>query len=143
VFSLPVRYVMDKGKLLTAAPETTVYEASRSMAARNTGAVVVVRDQQLVGIFTERDAVFRVIAKGLDARATLLADVMTPSPRTVEPDKPFGYAMMQMHDGGFRHMPVVENGKPIGMVSSRNALDPDLEEFVSESRRRQQFRKPG
>src|SRR5579864_5480609 len=133
---------MDKGKLLTAGPETTVYEASRSMAARNTGAVVVVRDQQLVGIFTERDAVFRVIAKGLDARATLLADVMTPSPRTIEPDKPFGYAMMQMHDGGFRHMPVVDNGKPIGMVSSRNALDPDLEEFVSESRRRQQFRKP-
>ena len=58
---------------------------------------------------------------------------------TVTPDKSFGYALIVMHDNGFRHLPVVENGKLIGIVSARNALDPELEEFVSESRRREQI----
>jgi len=127
---------MDKRKFLTAVPQTTVLEASQKMLAQKAGAVLVVEQQQLVGIFTERDAVFRVIAQGLDPQTTLLADVMTPSPRTIGPDQSFGYAMIQMHENGFRHMPVVEDGRPIGIVSARNALDPDLEEFASEAQRR-------
>jgi len=97
---------------------------------------MVVDNERLVGIFTERDAVFRVIARGRDARTTQLADVMTPDPKTVDPHKSFGYALLMMHENGFRHVPVIENGKPIGIVSSRNAMDPDLEEFVSEAQRR-------
>jgi CBS domain-containing protein len=136
VFSSPVRDVMDKRKFLTAVPQTSVLEASQKMLAQKAGAVLVVEDHRLVGIFTERDAVFRVIAHGLDPRTTLLADVMTVSPRTIGPDQSFGYAMIQMHENGFRHMPVVEDGRPIGIVSARNALDPDLEEFASEAQRR-------
>ena len=64
-----------------------------------------------------------------------------PEPQTVDPDKSFGYALLMMHEQGFRHVPVIENGKPIGIVSSRNALDPDLEEFVSEAQRRKHIRK--
>jgi CBS domain-containing protein len=127
---------MDKRKFLTAGPQTTVLEASRKMLAQNAGAVLVVEGHQLVGIFTERDAVFRVIAQGLDPQTTSLASVMTVSPRTIAPDQSFGYAMIQMHENGFRHMPVVEEGRPIGIVSARNALDPDLEEFASEAQRR-------
>jgi CBS domain-containing protein len=127
---------MDKRKFLTAVPQTTVLEASQKMLAQKAGAVLVVEDHHLVGIFTERDAVFRVIAQGLDPQTTLLADVMTLSPRTIGPDQSFGYAMIQMHENGFRHMPVVEDGRPIGIVSARNALDPDLEEFASEAQRR-------
>ena len=56
------------------------------------------------------------------------------------PDKPFGYALVMMQESGFRHAPVVENGKPIGIVSSRLAFDPELEEFESEAQRRKQFR---
>jgi CBS domain-containing protein len=136
MFGQPIRDVMEQKKLLTAPPETTVSKAAKLMAKRNAGAVMVVDKRRLVGIFTERDAVFRVIARGLDSRTTRLADVMTIAPITVAPDKSFGYALLLMHENGFRHLPVIENGKLIGVVSARNALDPDLEEFVSESQRR-------
>jgi len=110
MFSLPIREVTEP-KLLTAAPATTVIKAVKSMAKRNVGAVLVVEEQELVGIFTERDAVFRVMARGLDSRSTRLLDVMTKEPKTVAPDKPFGYALLIMHANRFRHLPVVENGK--------------------------------
>jgi len=66
--------------------------------------------------------------------------VMTSNPQTVDPNKTFGYALLMMHENGFRHVPVVENDKLIGIVSSRNALDPDLEEFVAEAQRRKHIR---
>lgn len=141
MFSQRIRSVMERKKLVTAPPETTVSKAAKLMASKNVGAVMVVENERLIGIFTERDALVRVIAKGRDTQTTLLADVMTPDPQTVDPDKSFGYALLMMHEQGFRHVPVIENGKPIGIVSSRNALDPDLEEFVSEAQRRKHIRK--
>jgi CBS domain-containing protein len=140
MFSQRIRTVMERKKLLTAAPETTVSEAAKLMAKKNVGAVMVVEAGHLVGIFTERDVVFRVIAQGRDTRTTRLADVMTTAPQTVDPDRSFGYALLMMHENGFRHVPVIENGKPIGIVSSRNALDPDMEEFVAEAQRRKHIR---
>ena len=141
MFSQRIRSVMERKKLVTAPPDTTVSKAAKLMASKNVGAVMVVEEERLIGIFTERDALVRVIAKGRDTQTTLLADVMTPEPQTVDPDKSFGYALLMMHEQGFRHVPVIENGKPIGIVSSRNALDPDLEEFVSEAQRRKHIRK--
>lgn len=140
MFDLPIRTVMDKKKTLTAPPETTVSDAAKLMENKNVGAVMVVEKDLLVGIFTERDAVFRVIAKGLDARTTRLMDVMTKSPHTVDPDKPYGYALLMMFENGFRHVPVIQNGKPVGIVSARNALDPALEEFECEASRRKHIR---
>jgi CBS domain-containing protein len=140
MFDQPVRSIMEQQKFLTAPPGTSVSNAARMMENKNVGAVMVVENEHLVGIFTERDAVFRVIARGRDAQTTRLADVMTTSPHTVDPDKSFGYAMLLMQENGFRHVPVIENGKPIGIVSSRNALDPDLEEFVAEEQRRKHMR---
>jgi CBS domain-containing protein len=140
MFSQRVKSVMEKKKLLTAPPETTVSQAAKLMAKSNVGAVMVVEGERLIGIFTERDAVFRVIAKGRDTQTTKLADVMTSDPQTVDPNKSFGFALLMMHENGFRHVPVIENGKPIGIVSSRNALDPDLEEFVAEAQRRKHIR---
>ena len=140
MFSQRVRSVMKKGSVLTAPPETTVSTAAKLMAKKNVGAVMVVEDEKLIGIFTERDAVFRVIAQGRDAQITPLAEVMTTSPLTVDPDKSFGYALLMMQENGFRHAPVIENGKPVGIVSSRNALDPELEEFVAETQRRVKIR---
>ena len=142
MFDQPVRSVMQRRKVLKAAPETLVSKAAKLMASKNVGAVMVVEKDRLIGIFTERDAVFRVVARGLDAKTTRIADVMTPSPHTVDPDQPFGYALHVMHEKGFRHLPVIENGKPIGIVSSRSAMDPELEEFVSEAQRRKHFRAP-
>ena len=141
MFDQPVRGLMRKQKLLKAPPETTVVKAARLMAAKNVGAVIVVAGTRIVGIFTERDLAFRVVAKGLDVAATPLSAVMTPSPQTIAPDKPFGSALLVMHESGFRHLPVVEKGKLVGIVSARYAMDPDLEEFTAEAERREYFRK--
>ncbi len=142
MFNQPVRNVMEQRKFLTAAPQTTVRKAAEMMAKKHVGAVLVVENEQLVGIFSERDAVFRVTARGLDPQATQLAEVMTPAPKTITPEKSFGYAMSVMHEAGFRHLPVVEHGRPVGIISSRSALDPDLEEFICEERRRKHFQEP-
>jgi CBS domain-containing protein len=131
---------MERRKFLTAPPTTSVRQASEMMAKKQVGAVLVVDNDRLLGIFSERDAVFRVIARGLDPAVTHLAQVMTPDPKTIKPNNTFGYAMTLMHENGFRHLPVVDNGKPIGIVSARSALDPDLEEFVCEERRRKHFK---
>ncbi|MGZ5131607.1 MAG: CBS domain-containing protein [Caldimonas sp.] len=135
-----VRHVMERDKLLIAAPQTLVSEASRLMLERGTGVVVVVENERLIGIFSEHDALFRVIALGLDARTTRLLDVMSPAPPTVTPDRTLGYALTLMHEHGLRYLPVVEDGTPVGILFPRNALDPELEDFVCEARRRESFR---
>ena len=83
---------------------------------------------------------FRVLAKGLDAPATLLRQVMTPNPATLAPNTTYGHALLLMHERGFRHVPVVEGSRVLGIVAARNAMDPQLEEFVSEARRREHYR---
>ena len=139
MYDRPVSEVMQGSKVLKATPATSVSKAARMMAAKNAGAVMVVVGGRLVGICTERDIVFRVVGAGLDATATRISDVMTPTPHTVEPDKPYGYALLVMQEKGFRHLPVVCDGKPVGIVSSRSAMDPQLEEFVFEEHRRKHF----
>ena len=107
----------------------TVLEAAILMKEKGKGALLVVEASRLSGIFTERDALFRVIAAGRDPATTLLADVMTPQPQTIHPDEPFVNALRVMHKRGFRHLPVVEYGRPLGVVSARDALDDDLYEL--------------
>ena len=140
MFSVRIRSMMELEKMVTASPQTTVGEAAQLMASAGVGAVMVVDNEALTGIFTERDAVYRVIAAGLDARTARLADVMTPSPLSVDPERSFGYALQLMHEHGFRHVPVVENGKPVGIVSARDALDPEMEDFICEAQRREGIR---
>jgi CBS domain-containing protein len=95
------------------------------MKAHNVGALLVVEGVRLIGIFTERDALFRVVATGLDPVTTPLDAVMTRDPQTIHPDEPFVHALRLMHEGRFRHLPVVEDERPLGMVSVRDALDED------------------
>lgn len=140
MFDLPIRSVMERKKFITAAPDTAVSQAARLMAAKDAGAVLVVEDDQLIGIFTERDVVFRVIAQGLDPKETCLRLVMTADPKTLSPNQCYGHALVIMQENGFRHVPVVEENLPIGIISSRNAMDPDLEEFVADQRRREHYR---
>jgi CBS domain-containing protein len=117
------------------APETlTVMEAARRMQAGNVGALMIVDGRRLVGIFTERDALFRVIAAGLDPRDTKVSAVMTRDPLAINPDKTFGYALHLMYENGFRHVPVVLDGFPVGMVSARDALSSEVADFEAELR---------
>ena len=139
MLSQPVRSIIGQHGFVTAPPGATVRQAAELMATGHVGAVVVVEDDHLIGIFSERDAVFRVVARGLEPTTTPLAEVMTPAPVSIEPDRSFGHAMALMQEHRCRHLPVVENGRPIGIVSARNALDPELEDFVCEERRRRRF----
>jgi CBS domain-containing protein len=128
----PVRTIIEDQHPVTAAADMTVAAASRLMKQRRIGAILVVDKGRLAGIFTERDALFRVIAEGRSPETTRLSEVMTPNPRTIAPDRPFGHALHLMYEGEFRHVPVVENGRPIGLVSARDALGPELKQFVSD-----------
>jgi CBS domain-containing protein len=124
--------------LVTATREMTVRAACRLMAEKRIGAMLVVESNKIVGIFTERDALNKVLATGVDPDATTLAQVMVSNPMTIRSDKPLGFALAMMADGGFRHVPVVdENGAPLGMVSARDALGQDMLELEKEMKRRE------
>ena len=125
---------------VTVTRTAMVVEAARQMKQRNVGSVVVVDGTRLVGIFTERDALFRVLAAERDPSTTRVADVMTPQPQTLSPDEPFLRALRVMHEGRFRHLPVVEQGRPIGIVSVRDALDEDLAELRFDLEQREEAR---
>jgi len=130
--SRTVRAVVAGQRVVTATPDLTVEKAAHLMQEHGVGALPVVEGGRLIGIFTERDGLFRVLAEGLPARRTTLARVMTANPHTIHPDKPVRNALMMMHEGGYRHVPVVEGGRLLGMVSVRDALDPELDEFGAE-----------
>jgi CBS domain-containing protein len=88
------------------------------MRERRVGAVLVTEaDQRLLGIFTGRDAVYRVVAEGKSAARTKLAEVMTRDPDTMPPGKTAIEALRLMEDGRYRHLPIVEDGKVVGIVS--------------------------
>jgi CBS domain-containing protein len=123
-------------KILCAEAGQTVRDAACRMAQEKVGSMLIVENGLLVGIFTERDVLNRVVAARLDPDTTTLATVMTKNPQTVKPDRPFSHAMHMMYEGCFRHMPVVEDGKPLGMISIRDAIGPELIEFESELERR-------
>ena len=133
-----VRDIIADQKPVTAHSSMTVREAANIMKQRRIGAMMVVENHQLVGVFTERDALIRIVAEGRDSQTTTLADVMTPNPRTIRADETFERALQMMHQGRYRHVPVVENGRPIGMVSVRDAMGPELEAFVYEMLRQEQ-----
>jgi CBS domain-containing protein len=104
-------------KLQILAENATVQQACQRMCDCGTGSVLVVDDQQrLRGIFTGRDAV-RTLAHGKNAEATVLSQVMTPNPVTISPDSRAIDALRTMNELGFRHLPVVESGKLVGIIT--------------------------
>jgi len=135
-----LRSIVGTGTPVTATRATTVLEAALLMKKTGKGALLVVEGTRLVGIFTERDALFRVIAGGRDPATTRMADVMTAHPQTIQADEPFLHAMRVMHKGGFRHLPVVEDGRPLGVVSARDALDDDMYELRVDLSQREDMR---
>lgn len=132
-----LRQVVTGQTLVSALPDTTVRAAAVAMANQSVGAILVVNESgRLIGLFTERDALNRVLARGLDPNQTQLATVMTDKLQTASPDKPLAHALHLMFEGGFRHVPVVEDGRPVGMVSARNALGLEIHQFEQELKER-------
>jgi CBS domain-containing protein len=105
--------------VLTVEPSDTIGEAAEKMDAANVGAVVVVEDMvRIVGIVTERDLLRAVAARARAAEARV-RQWMTPDPVTIDPDTPIEEAARVMFDKNFRHLPVVQDGRPLGIVSLR------------------------
>ena len=134
-----VRQIIEGQEPITAPANMTVCDAAQLMKQRNIGALMVVEEDKLVGVFTERDALFRVLAGGIDPTVARLAEVMTRNPQVIAPTVGFTVALQMMHDGRYRHLPVVEEGRVIGIVSVRDALGPELEAFVYEMLREEQI----
>jgi len=108
-------------ELFTVAPSCTLGEAVALMAQHRVGSTLVMDGARLLGIFTERDTV-RAISQSNDAPGHEVTSWMTPNPRTVGPDATVDEALKIMLDGGFRHLPVTEGARVIGMVSIRDLV---------------------
>jgi CBS domain-containing protein len=108
--------------------EQTVLELAKAMVDRNIGAVPVLRDGELIGVFSERDLMKRVVVAGLNPATTRVHEVMTPNPLTVAPDTDVETCMMLMHQHGFRHLPLCDGKVLAGMVSLRDIMLHDINE---------------
>ncbi|HEX8407633.1 MAG TPA: CBS domain-containing protein [Thermoanaerobaculia bacterium] len=115
-----------EGQTLTVVePAWTVRNAAERMSERNIGAVAVVEHGTLAGIFSERDIMTRVVAKGLNPDSTEVSDVMTREIVIAAPTENVDAALQKMHAIGSRHLPVVDDGKLVGMISIRDLLEID------------------
>lgn len=137
--SRKIRKVIENRPILCATPELTVREAASLMSSEHVGSIMVIESDHLIGIFTERDALTRVLAAGGNPDQFKLRDVMTASPRTIDLERPLGHALHMMYEGGFRHVPVTQHGKVVGMVSARDALGPELISFQAELEQRDEI----
>ncbi len=122
---------------LTVSPETTVTEAMRRMQDEHSGYVIVTDDgtdrSKLIGIFTERDVLFRIVDRGRNPAALPIGEVMTPNPECLSIRSAVAYALNMMAVGGFRHVPVVDDEhRPAFVISVRNVVEFLVEAFPRE-----------
>ena len=112
------RIFEERDAIHAVGPDALVSECVRTMTTEKIGAIVVMDDGKLVGIFTERDALNRVLAAGLDPLTTKISEVMTKNPYCIPPTTTVAEAMKLVTQRRFRHLPIVENGRVLAVVSS-------------------------
>ncbi|RDD62021.1 cyclic nucleotide-binding/CBS domain-containing protein [Ferruginivarius sediminum] len=127
-----LREIIAGGKLVSVDGNTTVVEAARVMTQSRIGALVVMHGNNIEGIFSERDVVNRVVARGLDPKSTSVYDVMTTPVITAGPETKAIDALRTMQESGFRHLPVCDDGHPLGVVSLRDFLGAEMAEVQDE-----------
>jgi len=121
-------------KLLKLAPQATVRDAAQRMARHNVRSALVMEDGKLRGIFTGTDLIGRVVAEGLDPDTTPLRQVMTADPQTISADENAIEALRRMQVGHFRHLPVVEGEKVVGILSRRDFYGYEVDEIERQER---------
>jgi CBS domain-containing protein len=114
--------VKDRRMIYSVEANSTVLDAARFMTEQNIGAVPVLREGELVGIFSERDVLTRVVAAGRSPGQTRVAEVMTPNPKAVQVSDTVENCLFIMREFGFRHLPICEGKKLMGLVSMRDIL---------------------
>ena len=117
-----LRDIMRYGFLFTVQRVTTVSDAVRAMAAHNVGIVSVLEGDKLVGVFSERDVVRRVVDRGLDPARTPVGDVMTTELVVADADEDYQSAMRKMDQANIRHLLVVSEGRILSMISIRDLM---------------------
>jgi CBS domain-containing protein len=117
-----------KSNVYSVAPSDTVYDALRLMADKNIGAVVVLSNQNIDGIFSERDYARKVILLGKTSRETLVSEIMTTRVVSVESDWTADQCMALMTEKRIRHLPVIEQGRLIGVISIGDVVRTVVEE---------------
>ncbi len=139
--SRPVSALLRHQSCVVLPAQASTYEVAQTLKQHHISAVLIVdRHHRLLGICTERDLVFGVMAAGRDPQKTMVEAIMTHHPQTVTADKPFCHALHLMYEGGFRHVPVVDSeGRPIGMLSARDALDMEALQFGQDLVRREEI----
>ncbi len=115
---------------VSVCPDNTVFEALELMVEKNVGALLVMEEGRFVGIFTERDYARKVILQGKASKETHISEIMTEDPVTVTPDNTIEDCMRLMTNKFIRHLPVIEDGKLIGIISIG-----DLVKFIIEEQR--------
>ncbi len=120
----PISEVLEnKGSdVYSVTPSTTVAEAVRQMNRYEIGAVVVIENTMLVGIFTERDVLTRVVAADKNPLITCVSEVMTPNPVTISSATTVSEVLDEHSGKHYRHLPVVDSGRIVGMISCRDVL---------------------
>lgn len=127
-----LRVFDDGASLITVSGDVTIREAVATMAKARIGAVLVVENDRLAGIFTERDLMTKVVAGDRDPATTRVADIMTREVKTVRVDDAAIDCLEAMAEGKFRHMPVVDDeGRPIGMLSQRDFVATTLPQALA------------
>ncbi len=129
-----LRDIMRHGFLFMVQRTATVAEAVRLMAAHNVGIVNVLDGDRLVGVFSERDVVRRVVDRGLDPARTPVGDVMTTEIIVADADEDYQSAMRKMDQGNIRHLPVVSEGRLLSTISIRDLMRVDLQDKHEEIR---------
>jgi CBS domain-containing protein len=120
-------------RIVTVPSTATLVDASKAMADNDIGDVVVVDGQTVSGIVTDRDIVVRAIAKGSEPRTTKVSEVVSGPVMTLTPDASIGDAVRMMSDGAIRRIPVVEDGRPVGIVSIGDlAVERDSESALAD-----------
>ena len=115
----PLNRIFEEGKAIhSVGPDTPVTECVRLMTASKIGALIVLDGERLIGIFTERDALNKVLAGGLDPGNTKVSEVMTKDPHCIRSTTTVGDAMKLITKRRFRHLPIVDDGKVLAVVSS-------------------------
>jgi CBS domain-containing protein len=130
-----LREIMKDRKVYSIDAGRTVLEAARFMMEHNIGALPVLRNGELAGIFSERDIMNRVVAVGRTPGTTAVSEVMTPNPRSVPADETVDECLFIMREFGFRHLPIVEGKELKGLVSLRDILMRQATELDRNSRR--------
>ena len=119
----------DKDKQIwSVEPKTSIFEALKIMSDKEIGALLVLEDEKLVGIFSERDYARKVILKGKSSKNTLIGELMTKKVFYIDPKKTINDCMAIMTDKHIRHLPVIENDKVIGMVTIGDVISQIISE---------------